>query len=124
MNRTLVGAIALVLLIGVAFFAGRCSSDDSRLTRQLEASEAVRQDLQNRIDSLLVDSDNTNVIDSLERRIDDLSGRLASARHESDAALAALERLPTYETLSDDDLAHVADSLYAAILERSARPGH
>lgn len=107
--------IALVALVVVAFFFGKGCRDDDAVQDELDKSrerieryEAEKDSLE-AIRGVLADSLTATLL-----RIDEAEADKNAANVRARAALAQIQNMPTYETLSDDDLAFRADSLYSA----------
>jgi len=107
--------ILIVAVFIVAFFSGRGCADDTNVEEIVRQNALRIEKLQAARDSLrALRATDAEAIETYYRRITvaDSVRRIAEGR--ALAALALLAKMPTYETLSHDDLARRADSLFIA----------
>lgn len=105
--------IALAVLAIVAFGAGYGCGHDSEIHEIVEATKATNEKLEAQKDSiqfLLTRSRVQHTQDSL--RIVEADAARSFAERRSRRTELALQRIPRYDTLSNDDLARRASAVY------------
>ena len=111
-------ALLVILMLGMMitmFFFGRGCADDSNVDEIVRRNAIHVERLQAERDSLrTLRERDAEAIETYYQQIEEADSARRVAENRSEAALALIAKIPSYETLTSDQLATRADSLFRA----------